>query len=188
MLPLLRRLLSFRAAAPTVRRSMSPEQWLRADDDLPRLTLTNAFTQSTWIYACVSAVAQQVAQTPFRVGVGEPARGRMSAERNIGDALVQSGPLIDLLEQPHPQLERFLFWELVIGWLLLRGQVFVIGLDRSGKVAPINPARTVPQQLMLLNPDRVTTVIADHELLGYRFYAGPRDLVASRELLPEEVL
>jgi phage portal protein BeeE len=184
MLSLLKRLRRLRAPSVAQRYTDPGLAWLRADDEPPRPTLTNAFAESTWVYACVSAIAQQVAHTPFRLSQDDsPAPGRVGPR---GDTILTSGPLVELFNQPHPQLDRFLFWELIVSWLLLRGRAFIIGLDSEDRVVPLN--RTLPARLMVLNPDRLNRVIAGHQLLGYRYQAAHHDLVESQELLPEEVI
>jgi HK97 family phage portal protein len=184
MLSLFKRLRRLRAPRVAQRYTDPGLAWLRADDEPPRPTLTNAFAESTWVYACVSAIAQQVAHTPFRLSQDDsPTPGRVGPR---GDRILTSGPLVELFNQPHPHLDRFLFWELIVSWLLLRGRAFIIGLDAEDRVVPLN--RALPPRLMVLNPDRLNRLIAGHQLLGYRYQAAHHDLVESQELLPEEVI
>src|SRR5438128_2558186 len=76
--------------------------------------LSNPYRQVAWIYRAVTVLAEQVANIPFLFSSGE--RGR--------ENLITSGPLLDFYDQPHPQIDRFQYWELRVLWLLLRGECF----------------------------------------------------------------
>jgi phage portal protein BeeE len=104
-------------------RSLTPAAaaWLGGDDDPSPGTLQNGYQQSVWIYACIQAIAEQVALTPFRFSYGQPR----------GEEIIETGPLVGLFNRPHPCLDRFEFWELYVTHLLLRGRVFIVALDRK---------------------------------------------------------
>ena len=98
---------------------LSPDAlaWLAGHDTGPRSTpLTNAYQQVVWVYRAINALAEQVANIPFLFSAGE--RGR--------ENLITSGPLIDFYNRPHPQLNRFQYWDLRVLWLMLRGESFRI--------------------------------------------------------------
>src|SRR5688572_22413879 len=105
---------NLRGALGGVTRSGSWAQaWLRGEEDTSGpVVLTSAFQQSTWIYACVTTLAENISAIPFRV-VGEGSGADAAAK---------------LFAQPHRQMDRFAFWELVVGWLCLRGEVFILPL------------------------------------------------------------
>src|SRR5690242_19224736 len=90
------------------KKSVSVAQWLRGSDgDGGGASLQNAYQQSVWIYACITAIGEQVAQTAFRFSKGQ----------RRGQSLVESGPIVDLFQQPNKQQNRFGFWELIVAWL-----------------------------------------------------------------------
>src|SRR5436190_1710135 len=99
------------------RSSSWAQAWLRAEEDTlgGPVALTSAFQQSTWVYACVTTLAENISAIPFRI-IGE-ASGADAAAR--------------LFEQPHRQMDRFAFWELVVAWLCLRGETFILPLRDS---------------------------------------------------------
>src|SRR5215468_1299171 len=88
------------------------EQWLRGEDLPAGPTLSNAYEQVVWVYRAINVLAEQVANVPFLFSAGE--RGR--------ENLITSGPLLDFYSRPHPQLNRFQYWELRVIWLMLRGE------------------------------------------------------------------
>src|SRR6516165_9891508 len=92
--------------------AVSPADWL-AGRDLDRSpVLSNAYEQVVWVYRAINALAEQVANIPFLFSNGE--RGR--------ENLITSGPLLRFYDQPHPQVNRFQYWELRVLWLMLRGE------------------------------------------------------------------
>ena len=145
--------------------------FLRGEEDTAApATLTSALQQSTWVYACVTTLGENVSAIPFRV-VGDGS-GADAAAR--------------LFEQPHPQVDRFAFWELVVGWLCLRGEVFVLPV-KSGSAGVPRPTNV--ESLIILNPDQMREVVAGHELAGWSFTgSGANSPIPSTVLLPEEVI
>src|SRR5687768_13698892 len=108
-----------RLTTPNAHRSGSA--WARAwlagrDDTLGATTLSVPFTQSTWIYACVTALAENVSNIPFRIITGPEDNERV----------IQSHPALELFNRPHPNMDRFQFWELLVTWLCLRGEAFIL--------------------------------------------------------------
>src|SRR6185436_5664756 len=132
--------------------------FLRGDyDDAIRggVALTSAYQQSVWVYSCIHTLGSNVAQIPFRFSQG----------RRKGEDIINSGPLVALFDRPHPQLNRFAFWELYVSWLCLRGEVFVV---------PVQVSRH-ERRLLVLSPDQFQHVIDDHELVGWRYTGfGPQ--------------
>src|SRR5438874_1073971 len=113
-------------------RSLTPEAlaWLsgNAASDRPGYTLSSPYEQVSWVYRAVTAVAEHIANIPFLFSRGE--RGR--------ENLITSGPLLDFYDQPHPQINRFQYWELRVLWLMLRGESFRIPIysnDRPGSLS-----------------------------------------------------
>src|SRR3989442_8024527 len=118
--------LELTRSAPT-----SPIQaWLRGETTTPSESalLLAPFQQSVWVYTAVSALAQTVSSIPFRISQGD----------RSGENIFTNGPVVDLFNRPHPYLNRFRFWEFLVTWYCLRGETFIVGLDNSGNVLPIN--------------------------------------------------
>src|SRR4051794_6297967 len=106
-----------RTAPPAPVTRSSPAAWLSGEDlTNGQQTFCNAFEQVTWVHRAATVLAEQIANIPFRFSRGE--RG--------GEHAITSGPLIDFYNQPHPNIDRFQYWELRVLWLLLRGECFRI--------------------------------------------------------------
>src|SRR5437667_5562699 len=104
-----------RSDAPPLKRSFSPDSWLRGEDvDTTSTVLSNAYEQVVWVYRAINALAEQVANIPFLFSRGD--RGR--------ETLITTGPLLDFYSHPHPHINRFQYWELRVIWLMLRGECF----------------------------------------------------------------
>ena len=89
------------------------QAWLRGDDEASQgALLTSALQQSAWVYACVTAISEQVAHIPFVISEGE----------RDGEKIIQQGDVVTLFNRPNEYIDRFLFWDLVNQWLLLRGK------------------------------------------------------------------
>src|SRR6266481_1079853 len=105
---------------------MDPAVWLRGDEgeggDGARLL--SPYSQSAWIYIAVSLLAETVAQVPFRIA-RLPASGRRELNgpggrrrdpdlrrRMLRENLLERGAAAELFEQPHPTMDRALFWEM----------------------------------------------------------------------------
>src|SRR5678816_1546840 len=82
------------------------------DDGRNGTVLSNAYQQVVWVYRAVNALAEQVSNIPFRFSTSSAA----------GEQLITTGPLVDFYKRPHPQMNRFQYWELRVIWLLLRGE------------------------------------------------------------------
>src|SRR5207253_243108 len=175
-----------RSAAPPLQRSFEfAKAWLRGEEWTANqaFPFVSPYQQSVWVYTVVSALAQTVSAIPFRISQGD----------RSGENLVKSGPIIALFNQPHPYLNRYRFWEFIVTWYCLRGEAFLVALDRQGQTLPINSPIANPksqiQNLLVLPPDQFRHIIQGCELLGWRFTAssvtGP---LASMDLAPEDVI
>src|SRR5437870_9019391 len=108
-----------RGSTPPQQKSFSPAtlSWMKGEDvDQGGAVLCNAYQQVVWVYRAINVLAEQIANVPFLFSSGE--RGR--------ENLITSGPLLDFYSRPHPQINRFQYWELRIIWLMLRGECFRI--------------------------------------------------------------
>lgn len=194
-----------RRTAPVVTKGFDPQAWLRGDDTGSGISLTNAYQQVVWVYRAVNALAEQVANIPFLFSAGE--RGR--------ENLITSGPLLDFYSRPHPQLNRFQYWELRVIWLMLRGECMRVPIwdssflssssssaseegtatrrQDAAALAAGTAASTLhaPRRLrsvLLLDPARFQHIVQDHQLIGWRYNGlGPHAPLASQVFLPEEV-
>src|SRR3954462_4341551 len=98
-------------AAPLAR-ALSPQlkAWLSGDvPDTSPSTLTNAYQQVVWVHRAVNVLAEQVANIPFLFSAGD--RGR--------ENLITTGPLPRFYNRPHPNINRFEYWEYRIMYLML---------------------------------------------------------------------
>lgn len=160
------------------------QSWLRGEDiaDGAGANLTSAYQQSTWVYAAITALATNVSQIPFRISQGTKHQ----------EQILERGPAIELFNRPHEYLDRFQFWELLVIWLHLRGEAFVVALDREDRVIPVRRARGSSKiaKLLILSPDRFWHIIEGGRLAGWRYtgynYNDPP--VESQVFLPEEIM
>jgi HK97 family phage portal protein len=141
--------------------------------------LNSAFQQSTWVYSCATTLAENVSALRFRL-----LHGVESDESEI-----ESGPLVDLFNQPSPYTNKFQFWELIVLWLCLRGEAFIIGTNKAGKVLPIrNANRAQIAKLCILNPTQMREDVRENVLMGWDYKANSRDPEPSVFLMPVEVI
>jgi HK97 family phage portal protein len=156
----------------TTRGGSWAQAWLKGEEDTLAgpVALTSAFQQSTWVYACVTTLAESISSIPFRVISDD---GRASVPASLEAA--------KLFEHPHPHLDRFQFWDLIVTWLCLRGEAFIY--------PPRELRASVVNQLLVLNPDHFHEIIVNGELAGWRYTgSGPNSPLSSSVLLPEEVI
>jgi len=164
-------------------KSMTPfwQAWARGDDlDSGGAQLTNAYQQSVWVYTAVQRKAEQLAGVPFK----------LTRDAGDGETEIETGPLVELFRRPHPRHDRFAFWELVSVWLDLRGEAFLLALDRRGGVVSLNaaPGRGQIAQLLILNPDRFRHIVHDSMLAGWQYNGSPQDAHPSMYFLPTDLL
>lgn len=163
------------------------------------VSLHQPMEQSVWVYAAVNALSSAVANVPYCISRVETepeqdtasrrARRRQLLQRSPAENLLESGPAVDLFARPHPQLDRFLFWELLVSWLLLRGQAFVVALDDQDMVIDLGAAaRRRPTRLMILPVDQVQILRLGGTLLGYNYTASQNSPVDGQRLLPSEII
>lgn len=179
--------LNLRAAfAGLLGKTTSPfwQAWLRGseNDAGSGAALVSAYQQSVWVYSAVNAVAAQIANTPFCVTQG---RGR-------GERKVESGPLAELFRRPHPQCSRFEFWELLVAWLQIRGEAFLVPMTLAGEVVDLSRAgarAAKPQMFALLDAACFRHDVVGGHLLGWHYTnADTSRQLDTRYFLPGEVI
>lgn len=153
-------------AQPSVQRSLASAVWRESDGST---RLSNAYQQCVWVYRAVNALAEQVANMPFRFSLrAEP------------QTLMDRGDLVDFYERPHPRLNRFQYWELRVVWLMLRGECMrVPQYDSRGRL----------EKVLIPDPGKFEHIVENGELVGWRYRDwGTTAPLASQVFLPEEVL
>src|SRR5438552_3067240 len=182
-----------------VTKSLGPDTdaWFKGSDlATAGAVLSNAYQQVVWVYRAINVLAEQIGNIPFLFSSGE--RGR--------ENLITHGPLVNFYDHPHPQINRFQYWELRIIWLMLRGECFRIPIY-SDDLNPnpnlnlnlnLNPAgssslstlhaRRRLSRVLILDPAHFHHIIEDHQLIGWRYTGfGRQTPLASQVFLPEEI-
>jgi phage portal protein BeeE len=166
------------AAAEQKSGPLTVKDWLRGEEVPVGPTLENAYEQVVWVYRAINLLAEQVANIPFLFSDGE--RGR--------ENLITGGPLLDFYARPHPQINRFQYWELRVMWLMLRGECFRIPIFEEGRAGSRGSPRRRLRSVLMLDPARFQHIIEDHRLVGWRYAGfGPNAPLASQIFLPEEI-
>ncbi len=148
--------------------------WARGLDLAPG-GCANVYEQVVWVYRAVNVLAEQVANVPFLFSAGE--RGR--------ENLVTSGPLHRFYNQPHPQVDRFQYWELRVMWLMLRGECARIPVFEPD---PQMPGGRRLLRVLMPDPARLRHLVRDHRLVGWEYSSpGANAPLPSQVFLPEEV-
>ena len=145
-------------------------QWLRGEDSGSSggAVLHNAYQQVVWVYACIQALSEQVANIPFKFSIGE--RG--------GEQQITGGPLVDLYRQPHKYIGSFQYWELRVMYLMLRGECFRVPIYDGRKLAGI----------LILDPAYFQHIVEANELVGWRYTGfGTQAPLETQVFLPEEL-
>ncbi|HEV2207913.1 MAG TPA: phage portal protein [Verrucomicrobiae bacterium] len=160
---------------------LSPEAqaWLRGEDPVSRgAILTNAYQQVVWVYRAINALADQVANVPFLFSAGD--RGR--------ENLITSGPLADLYARPHPNINRFQYWELRVIWLMLRGECMRVPIFNDGATLAFRTRKSRIKSILILDPARFQHIIDNNQLVGWRYTGFSKDTpLSSQVFLPDEV-
>jgi HK97 family phage portal protein len=158
------------------------QAWMRGDDYVGGgATMTNAMEQSVWVYACISTIGSKLASIPYRFTVGE--RG--------GEQMIESGPLVTLFDAPHPELDRFSFWQRITDQLELHGQVVIVALDQDGAPLRIDQLRRgrAPTALLPIDPQRLTIIMDGARVAGWRHMDSPSNSpMVAQVLLREEAI
>jgi len=147
---------------------------LWSDEGRTGAVLSNAYQQVVWVYRAINALAEQVSNIPFR----------FSTTTAAGEQLITTGPLVDFYSRPHPQINRFEYWELRVIWLLLRGECFRIPIFDSS----LGGSRPALKSILILDPARFQHIVEDNQIIGWRYMDYSRNSpLSSQVFLPEEV-
>lgn len=186
--------------------SAAMADWLRGgsdDDDGQGAKLTSPYTQSTWVYAAISRLAEKIASIPFRVSQMETGQAkrvralRSSADprhrawcrKQLGETIIESGAVVDLFNNPHPSMNRQLFWEMVVTWNCLRGEFFIMPLDGMDQPVDLKMSEPRIERLLTLPPEMFWHNVVGYDLLDWRYTGSPLlTPIPSELLLPSEVI
>jgi len=144
--------------------------WL-SGTDISGSGLSNPYTQVVWVYRAVNALAEAIANIPFRFAAAGEGKDRIS-----------TGALQDFYARPHPLLNQFQYWELRVIWLMLAGECFRVPVFRY------EGGRQVLDRIMILDPSRFRHIVQNGKLEGWEYRStGGTDPSQSQLFLPEEV-
>ncbi|HAO77826.1 MAG TPA: hypothetical protein DCQ92_02400 [Verrucomicrobia subdivision 3 bacterium] len=173
-------------------------------DDAGRgAVMSTPYAQSAWVYCAVSILAQTVAQIPFRIsrvaggrakkvralrGSGDP-RHLAFSRKALGEDIVDCGDVVDLFNQPHPTMDAQTFFEMLVSWMMLRGEFFVLPLDAADQPVDLSERNPRVQRLLTLNPEMFWHVVQGFDLVAWRYTGSPlMSPLPSEMLVPSEVV
>jgi HK97 family phage portal protein len=148
-------------------------------------TLNNPYSQSAWVYTATSILAQTVAQIPFRISkigggnarhvrsLRDSAPHRQFVRKALNEEILSSGEVVDLFNRPHPTMDRQMFFELLVTWLALRGEFFVVPLDAADGPVDLTDRAPRIKRLLTLNPDKFWHVVQGYDLAAWRYTGSP---------------
>jgi HK97 family phage portal protein len=91
------------------------------------------YLKNAIVYRCVNEISKGASAVPYRL-------------KTRRDEVIDSHPLISLLDRPNPQQSNSEFFNAVFGYLMLGGNTYVLKVAGSGNF---------PRELHLLRPDRI---------------------------------
>lgn len=91
------------------------------------------YLKNAIVYRCVNEISKGASAVPFQI-------------KTRDDQVIQSHPLIDLLNRPNPQQSNSEFFNAIFGFLMLGGNSYILKIAGS---------MGVPRELHLLRPDRI---------------------------------
>ena len=182
-------------------KDFSPDvlSWMRGDDIVEHTgaKLTSPYSQSSWVYIAISVLAENIAQIPLRISkipktaATQLSRGSSAAfkKRVLGENIIESGEVVDLFNNPHPTMDRALFWASVVSWQALRGEFFVVPLDAMDQPVDLATRGGKIKYLLTLEPGLFWHMVIGYELQGWRYTGSPLlTPLPSEILLPSEVI
>jgi len=109
--------------------------------------LSKPYANHAYVYACVRAIAQNIAQVPFICQTGTGKNPVVITEEDTG----AKGDLFDVFETPNDLSTKYQLWEATITWLNLRGTSMWV-LDREN-------ATQVPENIWVFGPDNFIPIV-----------------------------
>lgn len=117
--------------------TMSPDAWARLidQDAAQRGGPDRPYKQLAAVFRCVNFIAGSIAALPFNISTAD-------------DRLLESGPLIELVDNPNPKMSGDDFWLHTAGWSLLTGRVHWVFTALNGQqpseILPVGGLQTKP--------------------------------------------
>ncbi len=130
--------------------------------------VTHPYKQHVWVHACVNAIAQNIAGVPLLFCAGSRKNKK----------IVESGPLVQVMETPNPMMSGAQLTEATYVFLGITGEAFYI-LDRGN-------ITEVPREIWTFHPSRFQHVVDEGSGLirGWVYTRGTKRI----PLEPHEVL
>ena len=122
--------------------------------------VTQPYSQSVWIYACVQAISGNIQRVPFRLYKERPS-GREPK-------IIEKGPAYDVFTNPNPYMTQELLFSATMIFLSLYGECFWI-LEREN-------ITQIPTEIWTFNPTRFKPIIDERttNILGWVYMEGTK--------------
>ena len=133
--------------------------------------LRNPYSKSTWVMRAIKKVAGPIAAVPLN----------FTTDQRGGDVPVEDSAFQAWWQSPAEGLTRYDFIEATVGWLKLKGEAFWLLDDEWLMPWP----GQMPSKIVVARPDRMTAILSDGKLAGWRFIDGGG---RKHDLLPEQVI
>jgi len=85
------------------------------------------------VYRCVNEISKGISSIDFQI-------------KNSNDEIIESHPVIEVLQRPNPLQSRSEFISSLVGFLMLSGNAYILGVGAENRP---------PRELHLLRPDRI---------------------------------
>ncbi len=85
------------------------------------------------VYRCVNEISKGISSIDFQI-------------KNSNDEIIESHPVIEVLQRPNPLQSRSEFFSSLVGFLMLSGNAYILGVGAENRP---------PRELHLLRPDRI---------------------------------
>ena len=123
-----------------------------------------AYVQHPYVYAALSRISQDLAATPLKLIQGNGQNSK----------IVESHPVIDLIEEPSTGVDQFSFLEQLTIDLVAAGNAFILILGET----------ETPVSIVRLHPEQVGIITNETGITGYRFDADGRQI----EYSPDRII
>ena len=126
--------------------------------DTAQRDLLAQYGRAVWIYIAVYAIANAVSTINYKVF-----RTKGDEKEEVTDP---NHPLVKLLKTVNPWMTSYDLWYATSAYLELKAECYWLLLNSKGELTPTS----VPDQIWLLNPDRISIVSGKDELIkGYLY-------------------